>query len=372
MKPFFERHRLKLTAITPIHIGSGEVFDPTEYTIDGNHLYLFDTLQFVSKLPHSERQKLLQISHNALQLQRFFKKHRKIAIEASHTTISTVPSIAEEFEKKLGNIVHNEGGRDKNVLNRLEIQAHIRTANQLYIPGSSIKGALKSAFFQYYLNKESDPEVAREKSHKGEYRFKDNWFGKFERDKFSKLKVGDASSNQLSSKVYWVVNKQRHKDDDKTSLAQRLECIVPGSELQTDLIFLKSGENRIVSSEKKFFEPFPFDANNFRIIVKNFYLPLLKKEIDWAKEHDGLIPLSVRNRMIKAYNQAMAKKGFVFKVGQHSGAEAMTLEGVREIKIPQAKPPKFVQEPYTYWLASEEKHGKNGSFMGWVYAEFIH
>ena len=45
-----------------------------------------------------------------------------------------------------------EGGRDRNVLNRLEINSHIRTARQLYIPGSSIKGALKTAFFQHYLN----------------------------------------------------------------------------------------------------------------------------------------------------------------------------------------------------------------------------
>ena len=62
--------------------------------------------------------------------------------------------------------------------------------------------------------------------------------------------------------------------------------------------------------------------------------------------------------MVKAYNQAVAKKGFIFKVGKHNDAEAMTLEGLREIKIPQARPAKYVKEPHTYWLASEEKNGK--------------
>jgi len=74
---------------------------------------------------------------------------------------------------------------------------------------------------------------------------------------------------------------------------------------------------------------------------------------------------------MEAYSQVVAKKGFIFKVGQHSGAEAMTLEGLRKIKIPQAKPAKYVKEPHTYWLVSEEKDGQNASFMGWVYAEFV-
>ena len=369
MKPFLETYKLRLTAISPIHIGNGDVFNPTEYTIVGNNLYIFDTFQFIKRLTEKERQELVKVSHNALQLQRFFKEHRKIAIEASHITIPTVPSIAKEFEEKLGKVVQNEGGRDRNVLNRLEIKAHIRTTRQLYIPGSSIKGALKTAFFQHYLNKKEDQSIAKERTRNGEHRFVDDWFGKFENDIFSKLKIGDATSDDLLSKVYWVINKQRSKNDDKSSLSQRLECIKPESELLTEVTLLKRGENLNIDDEK--FKSFPFDANNFRIVVKNFYLPLLKKELDWAKANEDLIPLKVRNRMVKAYNKAVAKKGFIFKVGQHSGAEAMTLEGLREIKIPQAKPAKYVKEPHTYWLASEEKSGKNAEFMGWIYAEFV-
>lgn len=265
-------------------------------------------------------------------------------------------TLYNEFEEKLGRVVQNEGGRDKNVLNRLEIDAHIRTARKLFIPGSSIKGALKTPFFQFYLNEEDDPNIAKKRGRNGETQFADKWFGKFEKDIFSKLKIGDAASEDLSSKVFWVVNKHRKKDSDNRPLSQRLECIVPDSELFTQISMLKS---------------FPFDTDNFRIVVKNFYLPLLKKEIEWAKENENLIPIPVRNRMVKAYNQTVAKKGFVFKVGQHSGAEAMTLEEIREIKIPQARPPRYVKEPHTYWLASEEKSGKNASFMGWIYAEFM-
>jgi len=296
MKPFLaEAHKLKLTAISPIHIGNGDVFDPTEYTIVGNNLYIFDTFQLIKRLSEKDRQKLIEASHDALKLQCFFKEHKKVAIEASHTVVKIVPSIANEFKEKIL----------KTVLNKLEIKAHIRTARQLFLPGSSIKDALKRAFFQHYLNKND------------------------EKDLFSKLKIGDATSDKLSSKVYLVVNKQQNKDDDKSSLSQRLECIEPDSELLTEVTLLKRGENLNIDDEK------------FRVIVKNFYLPLLKKELDWAKTNEELVPVKVRNRMVKAYNQTIAKKGFVFKVGQHSGAEAMALDG------------------------------KNASFMGWIYAELV-
>jgi len=120
-----------------------------------------------------------------------------------------------------------------------------------------------------------DQSIAKERTKNKEYRFVDNWFGKFEKDIFSKLKIGDATLDELLSKVFWVINKQRNKNDDKSSLSQRLECIEPDSELLTEVTLLKRGENLNIDDEK--FKSFPYDANNFRIIVKNFYLPLLIK-----------------------------------------------------------------------------------------------
>jgi len=43
--------RLKLTAISPIHIGSGEVYEPTNFIIDGGVLYEFRDEDFYMALP---------------------------------------------------------------------------------------------------------------------------------------------------------------------------------------------------------------------------------------------------------------------------------------------------------------------------------
>lgn len=365
MKQFLKTQKLKLTAISPIHIGNDKIFDPTEYTIVGNNIYIFDTFQFVKTLPQDEHQKLIQVSKNELQLQSFFQKHKKIAIEASHTVVKVVPSIAKEFEEKLKKILKNKDNRDINILNKLEIQAHIRTARQLYLPGNSIKSALKTAFFQHYINL----TIAKDRTKNIKNILLGNWIEKFEKDIFSKLRIDDAISNELLSEVYWVINKQHTKDNNDSLLSGCFECIVPNSKLQTNISIIKYAENSNIDYKK--FHSSYFDTNNFRIIVKNFYLPLLKKELDWAKINKNLVPISVYKRMVKAYNQTISKKGFIFKVGHYSNAKKITLEDSHKIKILQERIPKFVQEPYFYWLTSKEKNIKNASFIGWIYAEFI-
>jgi len=369
MKPFLTTYKLRLNTVTPIHVGCGETIDPSIYTIKDDTLYLFDPVELVKRLDEAKRREWVEASVDILRLQRFFKSVRTDAMAISKNSITVVPSIADEFADKLGKVSKNEGGKDRNVFNMLEIKAHIRGGNEkLFIPGSSIKGAIKTAFFQHYLNKKSDPTIAKGER-RGEPVFDDRWFGTFEKDIFSKLKIADAFSDKPESEIVWCINRHRKKKDDDNSLSQRLEALKPSLQFETSVTLLKKGETPKLDDEK--FKPFPYDANNFRIIVKNFYLPLLKKEIEWAKRHESLIPLKVRNCMIRAFNDTVAKKGFVFKVGMHSGAEAMTLEGVRSIKIPQAKPPRWVDEPFTYWLASETKEGKNASFMGWIYGEFV-
>lgn len=367
MKPFLQKHTLKLKVVCPVHIGCGEVLEPSRYTIDEETLYLFDPIELAAKLTPRQREAWLNVSDHVLKLQNFFKTVKKEAMASAHTRIEVAPSIARDFQEKIGKVVNFEGHGGSDVINSLEIMAHIREGNgNLFIPGSSVKGALKTAFFQHYLNKKSDKSVAVAHDRKGNPKFSDEWFGRFENDIFSKLKIEDFHADEPQSRIVWAIDRNRKKsEEDDNSLSQRIETLVPESEYFADVTLLKKADVPHIDEK---FKAFPFDANNFRIIVKNFYLPLLKKEIDWAKKNENLIPLKTRNRMIRAFNDTVAKKGFVFKVGMHSGAEAMTLEGVRQIYIPQAR--RWVEEPFTYWLASETKENGSASFMGWVYAEF--
>ena len=47
MKQFMQTHKVYLTPLSPIHIGCGEDFEPTNYVIDGSTLFNFDELDLI-------------------------------------------------------------------------------------------------------------------------------------------------------------------------------------------------------------------------------------------------------------------------------------------------------------------------------------
>jgi CRISPR-associated protein Csm5 len=60
-------YKLKLTALTPIHIGTGEHYEPTNFVIDGGYLYEFDEIKFYEKLDKEQQENFL----NAVEKKRF-------------------------------------------------------------------------------------------------------------------------------------------------------------------------------------------------------------------------------------------------------------------------------------------------------------
>ena len=66
-------------------------------------------------------------------------------------------------------------------------------------------------------------------------------------------------------------------------------------------------------------------------------------------------------------------EGMFLRVGRHSGAESVTIDGVRSIKIMQGpgKQPRYEKEATTDWLASEvEKTEQNLMPFGWLFIDF--
>jgi hypothetical protein len=62
----------------------------------------------------------------------------------------------------------------------------------------------------------------------------------------------------------------------------------------------------------------------------------------------------------------------LLRVGRHSGAEALTLNGIRNIRIMQGRgqPAGWANQPKTWWLAADESTSKNEMMpFGWVLVE---
>ena len=91
MTPRAERVELRLTPLSPIHIGAGEDFDPTGYVIDDGVLYHFDPAAV--PLDASDRKALLAAVNQRgddaiLAVQRFFHERADVCKGAARQAVN--------------------------------------------------------------------------------------------------------------------------------------------------------------------------------------------------------------------------------------------------------------------------------------------
>ncbi len=127
---------MKIEAITPVHIGSGEEIIPWEYSIVGKKLGIYPVDYIVSSLANiykgARLRNLLIALRNEVKEYGFkksfgdFLRSERIALEPLYTL---------EFRTNL-----RGGGEYRTV------KSFIKSKDRVYIPGSEIKGALRTAF----------------------------------------------------------------------------------------------------------------------------------------------------------------------------------------------------------------------------------
>jgi CRISPR-associated protein Csm5 len=141
---FLRSAQLALTPLSPIHIGCGDDFEPTNYVIENGLLYGFDASRAV--LPENLRQRLSQLGDKAdlLGIQRFFREHRQHFIPHADVLMPVAKGLAADYEKQVGQVANNEGNGNR-VFNQLFIERASHSGGQPLIPGSSVKGALRTA-----------------------------------------------------------------------------------------------------------------------------------------------------------------------------------------------------------------------------------
>ncbi len=142
--------------------------------------------------------------------------------------------------------------------------------------------------------------------------------------------------------------------------------------------------------ERSFYQPFtrfgrhgdravlagrPFSADDIAQACNRFYRPILQRELDLLRQR-GLVDQDWAERMESLLQQLQPAfeggKAFLLRVGRHSGAESVTLDGVRSIKIMKGKgkKPDWSDSPKTVWLAGHERQAQHGLLpFGWLLVE---
>jgi len=364
-------YKLKLTALTPIHIGTGEDYEPTNFVIDNGYLYEFDEVKFYAQLTQQMQENFLKAveskaSDSLFEIHRVIKLNRKEAIASATFKVQISKGIERDYEQKVGRVVQNEGGRNvqkSKVFNRFQIAKTARLTNgyRVYIPASSIKGSMATAF----------QEMVYKQDYKAYKRlFEDS---KPQERIFKNLMLSDTKPLKTYSMVGYSLNKERFEDDE-LGPSNKVEGIFTGSEFETML------QIRDYTVEKKItFEELKESCNAH-------YFPLFQELFDSesifkGQKVDDYTNSYFSDAFYEKYKDFKLKPNqFLIRVGKHSGARAVTIDGMREIRVkesgggPRRKANRWEtldQETTTWMFGASERATSNLTPFGWMLCEIV-
>ncbi len=393
MNTFLKTYRLALTPLSPIHIGCGEDFEPTNYVIDDGVLYGFDPSRAV--LNELQISKLMDVANRAslLGIQKFFKDNAQVFKAQADTLIPVSSGVATVYEQRVGRAANVEANGNQ-VFNQLFVERTMHTGRESlpYIPGSSFKGAIRTAMLDY-LNLEREP-LRDDNVQKGTPKLEARLLGhgdepnRFERSPLRLLKIADlmpAAHCEPARRIMFSVNRKKKqvmkegKEMQPKGIAARKECILHGqfrAFVADAVVPSLDPHNDIKNTPSPELRPTDFNA-----LAKqsNAYNQVrLRREMS-VLDGRGLVNPAWKNSIELLMAGGLGKKlnsgdAFLIRLGRYGGAESKTLsgEGVASIKIMGAKgqPPTFDSSTKTVWLAAEqENEQKHLHPFGWAVVE---
>jgi CRISPR-associated protein Csm5 len=395
MNTFLKTYRLALTPLSPIHIGCGEDFEPTNYVIDEGVLYGFDPSR--AALNDVQKAKLTDAGNRAslLGIQRFFRDNAKTFKIQADVLIPVSHGVAEKYERDVGRAVNIEANGNR-VFNQLFIErcSYTGQRSQPYIPGSSFKGAIRTAWLDE-LNGQRQPSDVQF-TFKGEAKStsameKRLLKGDFQTSPLRLLKIADlmpAPQLDPARRVLYAVNlkkKQVIKDGKELKpdrLAARKECILHGQyrAFVADAV-LPSLDPQTAPKNTPAPDLRPTDLRQIAKQSNAYNQTRLRRELSVLDARGLLNPVwkqSLEQLLAGNLGKTLVNgDAFLIRLGRYGGADNKTLsgEGVARIKIMGARVDgkqqfTFESATKTVWLAAEnETDQKHLLPFGWAVVE---
>ena len=401
MRQFLTTHRLHLTPLSPLHIGCGEDFEPTNYVIDDGLLYGFDPSR--AALNDLQRKQLTDVARRGSLpgIQRFFRDHAAAFKPHAHVVMPVCSGVARLYEQRIGKAANVEASGNQ-VFNKLEIERHVYTGalQQPFIPGTSFKGALRTAWLDD-LNAEQRPQentsrstTAMEKRLLG---------GDFQTSPLRLLKVADLMpTREPEREVLFAVNRKKRevlgRDGQPLQpkgIAARKDCVLHGQyRLFVADVTLPALLQHVGASDNKGKPATPqaqqlnaHGAVDMRKLARQsnaYHLQRLRRELA-VLDGRGLVHPTWKNsiNLLLLAQGTLGKKlstgdAFLVRIGRYGSADSKTLtgEGVASIKIMEGKGPdgknkfSFQSATKTVWLAAQtENDQKHLIPFGWAVVE---
>lgn len=402
MNEFMKTYRLKITTLTPVHIGASSDLEPTEYVIYSENnvaspqknedadnvicpecgyrnspkedicgdcgcplpkrtvlikkeaepvkgksfLYTFTPAQLSQALSSADKAQLLKVAKNGTtaELKNFFKGKASAISKFATKRAIVSPSIEKKYQ-------------EEKTENRLFIEKQISDSvtGLPYIPGSSLKGAIRTALMSKRNKQNPLDKTLSKKGSDAErilYNYKDPTT-----DPFKALKLQDC---RASASFFTRINTTENvkKDKDKATgqgVYTYMECIPPETSFEGTISLIKHTGH---PSFDETIETIRDACNDF------YYKALDKNEANLKNTH------KIASSLFEKARKLIEKpNSFLISLGKHGGAESKTIEGLRQIKIMQGKwkPNRTQASSTTYWFANDETERLP---FGWCVVEY--
>ncbi len=340
-----------IRTLTPVHVGCDLVHDPTSFVLDEDRAQLtpIEPMEFLGSLDPAELRHLRRIclAGSVQSLLGVYKFMRRQTFQGRRIPVSS--QIVKHYRETLS-IGTQEREKILEQLNNFVIR---RTAFQAsterpYLPGSSVKGAIRTAYLSLLCHERPSRQRAGVQPSRLE---KQLLGGSFSTDPFRLLKISDfVPVGDVPVKIRYAINRKKDGTSGDKGIYQILEMVEPGAvfqgTVQLDEPMAGAGIRR------------PLTMAGLERALSVFF------NQHWRREQKELAHLTNRDPQD-------AHSGSLMRLGHHSGAECVTLEGLRSIRVRTgADKWEDRDSATTLWLASDSRKAdprhQEGLPLGWI------
>lgn len=320
MKKLFRTYELQITPLTPVHVGSGEELNPGEYFVfsdehDWPVLFATDIGYLGSWLQPQSRQTLESwVSSDPIAWV------TKVSPGSSwEKVIKKYARFQSDLTKRVAGEIRDRWGRRDSRLGVVTMQ---RPAKDAVIPGSSIKGAIRTALLWSAVRKplkgfpDRDPDVAV-----WERRTLGSKSGEIQDDPLRYLKVGDAVAEGVRTWVLDTVHAGMKSADGKTAELQDYRECLPDEHLAERAYTISS--RLTIADTNPASSPSGGQLSAERILksCRDFYGRVIECEREYWRGDDEMI--GVYDNLQQRFSEA--SDGAPIRIGWGSGMDSVSL-----------------------------------------------
>lgn len=388
-KTFLSNHRVSITPLSPIHIGSGLTYEPTNYVIDEERgfLYGFEPLDTVLRPDEFEALNRVARSADFKKINRFYDSHCDVFRPWARSILPLSSNAIEKYRKML----NAKGNAQFEVFRTQSVS--VAGTPVPYIPGSSIKGAIVTAL----LNRLNQDKEIPEEGYLNRYqKFLMEPYNHLGREIPGKLlgsdfslypsrlvKVGDFQTVEAKTRI--LFSRRFFKGDhDRDEIFGAFESVIPGQyrafEGELTLNFndhlIKYGNGKYGEERKgKIKNSYKTAEGIFKDVHAYAYERWLSDQglyahfsPEWTSQmvtlFEALDPMFQSGRMA------------LIRLGKNTGAESKTLHGLNQPRICIFHHPhggkkweEVLDHSTSSWFTDEVHPDLNGLSYGWALCE---